>query len=214
MLKLTWIVAGFIAFAMVEVPLSAQALESRADADRRQECRSTAAIIETGAPLSGEAARATLRQIRHCDVSGGPAIARAWGTPSLRAEALELLVFVSWEIHDRRIMDAAIDLARDEGATEELRFGALSVLAAYLDPHHQPGPRTWYESPDQRWPSISGGSSHVFWRPGTQPIDAAAQARIVETLREIEAESADVRVQRVAQSLRIRYDLRHPRQDG
>jgi hypothetical protein len=122
-MKTMTLVLGTMAVALGVTPAAAQSLESRADAERRQECRSAAALLEAGAPLAAADARSTLRAIRNCDVSGGPAIASAWANPSLRTDELPLLMIISWEIQDRRIMDGVIGIALDEGAAQELRYG-------------------------------------------------------------------------------------------
>jgi hypothetical protein len=210
-----WLELFLLGFVMVAQPLGAQPLESRADAERRQECRSAAALLEAGAPLAAADARATLRAIRNCDVSGGPAIASAWANPALRTDELPLLMIISWEIQDRRIMDGVIGMALDEGAAQELRYGAMGVLASYLEPRYRPSPEQWYRSPDQEWPATISNFTHgQFWRPGTQPIDDASKLRILEVLQEVEATSSDIRVQRVAQAIRLWYEIgSRPRDD-
>ena len=204
-MKTMTLVLATMVVALGVTPAAAQSLESRADAERRQECRSAAALLEAGAPLAAADAKSTLRAIRNCDVSGGPAIASAWANPSLRTDELPLLMIISWEIQDRRIMDGVIGIALDEGAVQELRFGAMGVLASYLEPRYRPGPQRWYQSPDQEWPTTIGNLSHTpFWRPGTQPIDDASKLRILEVLQEVEATSSDIRVQRVALGILLR----------
>jgi hypothetical protein len=189
--------------------LQAQLVESRAGPERHQECRGAAALLGTPAALPQEQARAVLSTLRFCDVSGAPALAGAWANPTLRGQALAQLVTVTWEIHDQRILDAVLLLARDEGATEADRFAALSVLATYLDPDHRPSPSRWYLLPGQEWPTSTTRSTHSeAWRPGSQPLQEGSAARILEALTEIETTSSQVRVQRVAQIVRMGYETR------
>jgi hypothetical protein len=128
MLRIT---AGAAALALLSVaPLAAQHAQEAEDAQLRAHCHLAAQALETGHPHPHY--DWAIDQIRRCDQSAGPALARRW--TSLRdADRTELdrLAFSSMSLRDQRIFDAAVGVASSREAAPLVRLAALRVLTSY-----------------------------------------------------------------------------------
>jgi hypothetical protein len=175
------------------------------DSAAANRCRAAAAVMSSQAQLPEAQALDFVWSLRFCDVTGIEALVRAWERPAMRSAAIDALVGVSRELHDRRLVEPVLSLAVDESESEELRLSTLLVLGAYLIPGARTGSDGWYGTGEE--PSTFGPSSHFSWYEGEEPIEEADKERILTALRVLEDESENSRIQKVAHMIRVSYEF-------
>lgn len=164
--------------------------------ERHERCRAAAAEIDQARP-QGTASQADLEidlwAVTLCEVSGVPALLSVWNNPEsdYRARALNILVRVTQEIHDRRLLRLMQSIAADVSKPDLVRFGALSVLTDYLRPGRSPtNPEKWF-APDDPEMLQAFRRNHVTWVVGEEPIDEADLRALRPTLEGIAARAGD-----------------------
>jgi hypothetical protein len=186
-------------------------METRAGEAPVERCVAGAAILNARAVVPD--AVSVLEGMRFCDRSGGEALANAWQNPSVLSTALRPLQGASMEILDRRILDAVLPIALDEGAEEALRLSAIAVLASYLIPGARVSGEGWFRGDETRvWPASFGRSMHPFWMEGEVPITQADRDRVEAALTRLGEESESERIRNVMHVLLHSYEFyrEHP----
>jgi hypothetical protein len=185
-------------------------METRAGEAPVGRCVAGAAILNARGVVPN--AVSVLEGMRFCDRSGGEALANAWQNPSVLSTALRPLQGASMEILDRRILDAVLPIALDEGAEEALRLSAITVLGSYLIPGGRIGGGGWFHDDTTVWPvSGFGRSMHPFWMEGEVPITQMDRARIEAALTRLGEESESERIRNVMQLLLAEYERHRER---
>ena len=117
---------------LVCAPLAGQAGE-RQDPHLRNDCRSAAQVLRTGHPAPRR--EWAMDAIRRCDASGPAVLAGVWreAAPS-DIMGLDLLFNSTRDFNDRRVVEAASDIARRREAPETTRIYALALLFNYAVP--------------------------------------------------------------------------------
>jgi hypothetical protein len=136
--------------------------------------------------------------VRRCEVSGVPALLSVWSKPDSdhRNRALRVLVRVSQEIHDLRLLHLMQSIALNRGEPEMVRFAALSVLTDYLAPGRSTDPDQWF-SPTDSSMIVERRRGHVQWVMGDPPI-TEEDLRSLRTTLEETALRADDRARLIA----------------
>lgn len=165
------------------------------DSTFRAECRRAARTV-----LAGRAElqwRWAADRIGNCDDSAGEAIA-AW-LRRAATDSLEILQ-VYWAargIRDQRILDAAIEVARDSTREWRQRVSAMHLLGAYVDPKIVFEPDDLTSRRDGT--AIARGLGHAIHQiDGTRPLPTGFVLTIQSILESVATESADVRVSSAA----------------
>ena len=185
-------------------------METRAGEAPVERCVAGAAILNARGVVPD--AVSVLEGMRRCDRSGGEALANAWQNPSVLSTALMPLQGASMEILDRRILDAVLPIALDEGAEEALRLAAFSVLGAYLIPGGRVGGGGWFRGDETAvWPAGFSRSTHPFWMEGEVPITQADRDRVEAALTRLGEESESERIRNVMQLLLGEYQRHRER---
>ena len=151
-------------------------LTERSDSSTRAECRRALATSVASDTTGQHDARSVLAI---CDLSGPNEFARLWTTTVVTDGDLPDLVRGSRYIHDERIYDTLLVVARRESRPDVIRQAALDVLASYLVPHlaYPPLRRT---ATGYR---LQSTSTNVV--PGDVPIPSSASTEILATMQSV-----------------------------
>jgi hypothetical protein len=184
--------AGLLAPAL----LDAQILTELANRNLRWDCAQAVASLKAGWMTSEfDWALAT---VPLCGDDGIGALARVWQNPPRDTVRLERLVSASTQFADQRILASVTALAMSPREPTLVRLEALRVLAFYANPAlyvslGQLDPRWIAEAPGflQRGDGFTG-------REGSQPLDAEARERALETIRWLAENDRDERIRMAA----------------
>ncbi|HUF50195.1 MAG TPA: hypothetical protein VMN60_05145, partial [Longimicrobiales bacterium] len=191
----TLVVVAQPAWSQGQLVQGASRYEADGPPERKERCRAAAAAM-LQAPPQQTPSQADLERglwaVRRCEVSGVPALISVWSNPNsdYRTRALNILVRVTQEIHDRRLLRLMQSTAADVSEPDLVRFAALSVLTDYLRPGRSPNPDQWF-SPDDPGMLQASRRNHVEWVIGEVPIDEADLRALRPTLEEIAARVGD-----------------------
>jgi hypothetical protein len=119
------------------------------------------------------------------------------------------LVYASRSLRDVRVLDAALEVAESESASQLARLSVLRVLASYVETTAEPDLGD-FEVAAGSWlrPGIPR-TMHIVRREGSQPPDAESSWQVWERLGELAKSAGDERVRDAADYLYegLRYHL-------
>ncbi len=184
-----------IAFALLAAPgagseLHAQGRRENVDALHRADCRLALQAILTGKPEPKW--NWAVDKIAGCDDSAGEVVPSWMRRPM--PDSLDLLeVFAAAStVRDQRILDAAVEIARDEALSWRQRVNAIQVMGAYVDPRVIIEPDDITSAPNGYPKARMLGHGHQI--DGTSPLAEGHVATIRAILESLAAETSDPRV--------------------
>lgn len=150
--------------------------------------------------VAGEAYVRAISGIQSCGAMAGEALAQQWQRPPSDSAALAVLAFVSGGVRDRRIYEAARDVATSPGNPTDIRLAAIAVLAAHADA----SVRLTYVAPKE-W-SVSARAGVLIERlvhlpnttPTGAPLPGTVRSDVLSLLARIGEADPDARVQQVS----------------
>ena len=166
-------IATVIAFLPAVASAQAQ-IESRSDATKQRCSRVVAGI---GQSVSSENA-ARLRELRDCDQSSAPLVARLWASRIDDASVLNALIRASTDVYDVRIAAAALAVVENESRAGYERAAALTILANYLVPSYVGNA----EKIGSQIHVQLVARSHATRIPGSQPPAETHLTRIIDLI--------------------------------
>lgn len=204
MLRITPLTA-ILALCALET-LQAQKVSESTSVHLRNDCRLAVQILTKGEPHPHR--DWALETIGSCNESGPPVLAGLWDQAPSDTTVLNRLYWSSRNLQDQRLLDGLIAVASDRARSTALRFGALRVLATYVDPHLDPGWKQ-LEPPEPAGPFLGIGSvfdAAVY--EGTVPFAEDTKERILDFLRGLAEDDSDPGVRYAAQKLHHRLTAR------
>ena len=175
---------------------SAQSRQESKDAGVRERCERVARSL--GARLTTEDVK-LLRDLRDCDRSSGPLLARYWTSTGEKTSAfLTALIGASSDVRDSRTAMAARAVVQDEARPIAERAAALTVLANYID-------ASYVGHVEQTGEKITVGlarRSHTPTSiPGSSAVDAQERQAIVSLAIALRSRETKRELREIAQML-------------
>jgi hypothetical protein len=179
------------------------------DVHLRSDCRLASEVLTTGTPRPHW--RWAIETIYRCDESGAVVLAYLWASPPTDSFEIRKLVYASRSLRDLRVLDAVLEAAESESASQLTRLSALRVLASYVETAAEPDLIN-FEVAANSWPRPGIPRTmpmHVVRRDGSQPPGVDSPWQVWERLGALAKSAGDDRVRDAADYLYegLRYYL-------
>ncbi len=141
-----------------------------------------------------------ISNIQSCGALAGEVLAEEWRRPPTDSASLMVLAFVSGGVRDRRIYDAARDVAVSLDAAPVTRLAAIAALAAHADAsvrlsYFVPAESSVGTNPGVRIERLTHLPATGPWGP---PLPESAFSDVVSLLSRLGDSDPDARVRTVA----------------